>query len=112
MRKLSVRPPVNLQPYISLTKTSEHRACTRMSHGSNQEKRVKVTEICMFTMTRRNSSKWSQRQKPNDPQIILGIRVMRQTGIQHSDDIMGYPNNYDICVVAIEGSGLENSCLF
>ena len=63
-----------------------------MSYGFRQEKRLEVTRICRFTVTRRNFSEWIQRQKPSDPQIILGIRVMRQTGIQHSDDIMGYPN--------------------
>ena len=71
-----------------------------MSHGSNQEKRVEVTEICMFTATRRNFSERIQRQKPSDPQIILGIRVMRQTGIQHSDDIMDYPNRYHFASIA------------
>ena len=60
-----------------------------MSYGFRQEKRLEVTRICRFTVTRRNFSEWIQRQKPSDPQIILGIRVMRQAGIQHSDDIMG-----------------------
>ena len=60
-----------------------------MSYGFRQEKRLEVTRICRFTVTRRNFSEWIQRQKPSDPQIILGIRVMRQAGIQQSDDIMG-----------------------
>ena len=63
-----------------------------MSYGFRQEKRLEVTRICRFIVTRRNFSEWIQRQKPSDPQIILGVQVMRQTGIQHSDDIMGYPN--------------------
>ena len=63
-----------------------------MSYGSRQEKRQEVTRICIFTVTRRNFSERIQRQKPSDPQIILGRRLMRQAGIQHSDDIMGYPN--------------------
>ena len=49
-----------------------------MSYGFRQEKRLEVTRICRFTVTRRNFSEWIQRQKPSDPQIILGIRVMRQ----------------------------------
>ena len=51
-------------------------------------------------MTRRDFSEWIQRQKSSDPQIILGIRVMRQVGIQHSDGIMGYPNKgFDAFVI-------------
>ena len=53
----------------------------------------------MFTVTHRNFSEWIQRQKPSDPRIILGIHVMRQAGIQHSDDIMGYPNRLLVCIV-------------
>ena len=45
LAELLVRPPVNLHRFISLTKTSEHRACTHKSHGPNQAKCVKVTEI-------------------------------------------------------------------
>ena len=90
---VSVRPAVSLQRFISLTKTSEHRACTRMSHRSNQEKRPKVTKISVFTVTRQRSSEGDQRTKSGDPLIILGDTGNAcQGGIQHSDDTMGYPN--------------------
>ena len=74
--KLLDRPPLTLQRFISFTKTLEQRACTRMSYGSSQEKRLKVTRICMGTVTRRRSSECDQRTKPSDPQIILGKRIM------------------------------------
>ena len=80
-----------------------------MSYGSHQEKRQEVSRICRFTATRRNFTEWIQRQKPNDPQIILGVWVMPQTGIQHSDDIMGYPNTVHCCFVNPDWSVVSDS---
>ena len=64
-----------------------------MSYGSSQEKRHEVTKICMFFVTRLNRDEWDLHKKPRDPHIILGKWVKQQTGIQQSDDIMGYSHN-------------------
>ena len=48
-----------------------------MFYGSRPKKRPEVTTICKLTMTRQNKSEWDQRARLSDPQIILGIRVMR-----------------------------------
>ena len=75
--ELSDRPTVTLQRFISLTKTMEHRACTRMSHGSNQEKHSEVTKISVFIVTRQRSSEGDQCTKSDDPKILPSKWVMR-----------------------------------
>ena len=71
------RPPVTLQRFTSLTKTSEHRACTRMSYGSGKEKHPEVTKICMYSCEMLEKQRRDQCAEAGDSKIIVGKRVMR-----------------------------------